>query len=57
MVWEGRSREAPPYPDRWHIADPKILLKRHLAERVLWNGARAVRAVAPRSTRCGLSRP
>ena len=21
MVWEGRSREAPPYPDRWHFAD------------------------------------
>jgi hypothetical protein len=20
VVWEGRSREAPPYPDLWHIA-------------------------------------
>jgi len=20
VVWEGRSREAPPYPDRWHKA-------------------------------------
>ena len=20
VVWEGRSREAPPYPDHWHIA-------------------------------------
>src|ERR1700686_1819050 len=20
VVWEGRSREAPPYPDRWHEA-------------------------------------
>jgi len=19
LVWEGRSREAPPYPDRWHV--------------------------------------
>jgi hypothetical protein len=19
-VWEGRSREAPPYPDHWHFA-------------------------------------
>jgi hypothetical protein len=19
-VWEGRSREAPPYPDLWHVA-------------------------------------
>jgi hypothetical protein len=19
-VWEGRSREAPPYPDQWHRA-------------------------------------
>jgi len=19
VVWEGRSREAPPYPDQWHI--------------------------------------
>ena len=21
MVWEGRSREAPPYPDHWHFSD------------------------------------
>src|SRR6266478_4076490 len=21
VVWEGRSREAPPYPDRWHFSD------------------------------------
>jgi len=21
VVWEGRSREAPPYPDHWHISD------------------------------------
>jgi hypothetical protein len=21
VVWEGRSREAPPYPDLWHLAD------------------------------------
>ena len=21
MVWEGRSREAPPYPDHWHKTD------------------------------------
>ena len=21
VVWEGRSREAPPYPDLWHKAD------------------------------------
>jgi hypothetical protein len=22
VVWEGRSREAPPYPDRWPKSDP-----------------------------------
>ena len=21
VVWEGRSREAPPYPDLWHFSD------------------------------------
>src|SRR5436305_3691037 len=21
VVWEGRSREAPPYPDHWHCSD------------------------------------
>jgi hypothetical protein len=21
VVWEGRSREAPPYPDHWHNSD------------------------------------
>src|SRR6266446_7871885 len=21
VVWEGRSREAPPYPDLWHLCD------------------------------------
>jgi hypothetical protein len=21
VVWEGRSREAPPYPDPWHTRD------------------------------------
>ena len=21
MVWEGRSREAPPYPDRWLMSE------------------------------------
>src|ERR1700687_2471317 len=21
VVWEGRSREAPPYPDHWHFSD------------------------------------
>src|SRR5712672_862186 len=26
VVWEGRSREAPPYPDLWHETDmPKYL--------------------------------
>jgi hypothetical protein len=21
VVWEGRSRKAPPYPDLWHFSD------------------------------------
>ena len=24
VVWEGRSREAPPYPDLWPIADHSV---------------------------------
>ena len=24
VVWEGRSREAPPYPDLWHLSDLPI---------------------------------
>jgi hypothetical protein len=24
VVWEGRSREAPPYPDLWHEAAQSI---------------------------------
>ena len=24
VVWEGRSREAPPYPDLWHFCDIAI---------------------------------
>ena len=26
VVWEGRSREAPPYPDRWHFSDMAFVL-------------------------------
>jgi hypothetical protein len=27
VVWEGRSREAPPYPDLWHETDMSSLLR------------------------------
>ena len=34
MVWEGRSREAPPYPDHWPIAAPtRSLAKGPLLEK------------------------
>src|SRR5712671_417621 len=31
VVWEGRSREAPPYPDPWHNSDigPSPSVARH----------------------------
>jgi hypothetical protein len=28
VVWEGRSREAPPYPDHWPDSDPLVLRRR-----------------------------
>ena len=44
MVWEGRSREAPPYPDLWHFGD---IARSQIDFRFRWKSGRAGAVATP----------
>jgi hypothetical protein len=43
--WEGRSREAPPYPDRWRSADGELPIGLHPQSMVLQTSNRGLESV------------
>ena len=54
VVWEGRSREAPPYPDRWHFSDKTFV---SVDVRLWGHSGRHLLAAGRISTHLGHGRP